>query len=84
MQMLVPRAVAANFLGKAPTWYKQAIVAFLIINPILFVFNPFIAGWGLVIEFIFTLAMAIKCYPLQLGGLLLMQAMYIDMTPQNI
>ncbi|MFQ3191498.1 MAG: NhaB family Na+:H+ antiporter [Paraglaciecola sp.] len=80
MQMSVPQAVAANFLGKAPTWYKQAIVAFLIINPILFIFSPYIAGWALVIEFIFTLAMALKCYPLQPGGLLLMQAMFIGMT----
>ncbi|MGK0380734.1 MAG: NhaB family Na+:H+ antiporter [Flavobacteriales bacterium] len=80
MQMSVPQAVAANFLGKAPTWYKQAIVAFLIINPILFVINPYIAGWALVLEFIFTLAMALKCYPLQPGGLLLMEAMFIGMT----
>jgi NhaB family Na+:H+ antiporter len=80
MQMSVPQAVAANFLGKAPSWYKQAIVAFLIINPILFIINPYIAGWALVLEFIFTLAMALKCYPLQPGGLLLMQAMFIGMT----
>jgi len=80
MQMSIPQAVAANFLGNAPTWYKQAIVAFLVINPILFLFNPYIAGWALVIEFIFTLAMALKCYPLQPGGLLLIQAMFIGMT----
>lgn len=80
MQMSVPQAVAANFLGKAPSWYKQTIVAFLIINPILFVFSPYLAGWALVVEFIFTLAMALKCYPLQPGGLLLMQAMFIGMT----
>jgi NhaB family Na+:H+ antiporter len=80
MQMSVPQAVAANFLGKAPVWYKQAIIAFLIINPILFAFNPYIAGWALVIEFIFTLAMALKCYPLQPGGLLLIEAMFIGMT----
>jgi NhaB family Na+:H+ antiporter len=80
MQMSVPQAVAANFLGKAPTWYKQAIVAFLILNPILFILNPYIAGWALVLEFIFTLAMALKCYPLQPGCLLLMDAMFIGMT----
>ncbi|MGS2720362.1 sodium/proton antiporter NhaB [Paraglaciecola aestuariivivens] len=80
MQMTIPQAVAANFLGKAPTWYKQAIIAFLIINPILFAYNPYIAGWALVLEFIFTLAMALKCYPLQPGGLLLIQAMFIGMT----
>lgn len=80
MQMTIPQAVAANFLGKAPVWYKQAIIAFLIINPLLFIYNPYIAGWALVLEFIFTLAMALKCYPLQPGGLLLMQAMFIGMT----
>jgi len=80
MQMTVPQAVAANFLGKAPTWYKQAIIAFLIINPFLFIFNPYIAGWALVLEFIFTLAMALKCYPLQPGGLLLIEALFIGMT----
>jgi NhaB family Na+:H+ antiporter len=30
--------------------------------------NPFVAGWLLVAEFIFTLAMALKCYPLLPGG----------------
>ncbi|WP_158968073.1 sodium/proton antiporter NhaB [Paraglaciecola sp. L3A3] len=80
MQMSIPRAVAANFLGKAPTWYKQAIITFLIINPLLFIYNPYIAGWALVVEFIFTLAMALKCYPLQPGGLLLMEALFIGMT----
>ena len=40
----------------------------------------FIAGWFLVIEFIFTLAMALECYPLQSGGLLAIEAMIIGMT----
>ncbi len=64
------KAFIKNFLGKAPDWYKLAIIAFLIINPILFAIDPFVAGWVLVVEFIFTLAMALKCYPLQPGGLL--------------
>ena len=53
MQISVPQAVAANFLGKAPGWYKQSVVAFLIINPLLFLFNPYIAGWALVLKFYF-------------------------------
>ncbi|OBT16053.1 Na+/H+ antiporter NhaB [Vibrio sp. UCD-FRSSP16_10] len=74
-------AFIKNFLGKAPDWYKLAIVAFLIINPLVFFFvDPFIAGWLLVIEFIFTLAMALKCYPLQPGGLLAIEAIAIGMT----
>ncbi|MCJ2377271.1 Na(+)/H(+) antiporter NhaB [Vibrio sp. ZSDZ34] len=81
MPMSLGNAFIKNFLGKAPDWYKVAIIAFLIINPLVFFFvNPFVAGWLLVIEFIFTLAMALKCYPLQPGGLLAIQAVAIGMT----
>lgn len=73
-------AVYKNFLGHAPNWYKNTIIAFLLINPIIFMLNPYVAGWALVIEFIFTLAMALKCYPLQPGGLLLIQALFIGMS----
>ena len=70
-----------NFLGNSPVWYKWSIVAFLVINPILFyTVGPFIAGWVLILEFIFTLAMALKCYPLQPGGLLAIEAIFIGMT----
>jgi len=69
MQQSFMSAFYKNFLGKSPEWYKLTIISFLIINPILFFgVNPYIAGWALVIEFIFTLAMALKCYPLQPGG----------------
>ena len=45
----------------------------------------FAAGWLLVAEFIFTLAMALKCYPLQPGGLLTIEAVVIGMTsPHHI
>lgn len=74
-----------NFLGNSPIWYKWAILFFLVLNPILFVIDPFIAGWCLVGEFIFTLAMALKCYPLQPGGLLAIEAVVIGMThPHHI
>jgi len=74
-------AFRANFLGHSPTWYKLTIVGFLILNPILLVLtNPFITGWALVIEFIFTLAMALKCYPLQPGGLLAIEAIVIGLA----
>ena len=79
--MTYTQAFMKNFLGASPDWYKLAIVSFLIINPILFFFvSPFLAGWLLVAEFIFTLAMALKCYPLQPGGLLAVEAIVIDMT----
>ena len=64
-------AFRSNFLGNSPDWYKTTIVCFLIINPILYLTaGPFHCGLGAVFEFIFTLAMALKCYPLQPGGLL--------------
>ena len=70
-----------NFLGEAPVWYKQTILVFLIVNPVLYVtLGGFIAGWILVLEFIFTLAMALKCYPLQPGGLLAIEALVLGMT----
>lgn len=79
-------AFTKNFLGNAPGWYKLAIIAFLIINPILFfTIGPFITGWILIGEFIFTLAMALKCYPLPAGGLLALQAVAIGMTsPETV
>lgn len=80
MQTSMTGAIYKNFLGHAPDWYKQTIIAFLIANPFIFMLDPYLAGWVLVIEFIFTLAMALKCYPLQPGGLLLIEALFIGMT----
>jgi NhaB family Na+:H+ antiporter len=78
-------AFRKNFLGKSPDWYKNTVIGFLIINPVLFAINPFLAGWLLVLEFIFTLAMALKCYPLQPGGLLAVEAIAIGMaSPQMV
>ena len=70
-----------NFLDQAPGWYKHTIIAFLIINPFLFIFlGGTVAGWVLILQFIFTLAMALKCYPLQPGGLLALEAVVLGMT----
>ncbi|PHM60342.1 sodium/proton antiporter NhaB [Xenorhabdus ishibashii] len=86
MEISIQRAVMKNFLGNSPDWYKLAIIVFLIINPLVYFFvSPFVAGWMLVVEFIFTLAMALKCYPLQPGGLLAIEAIIIGMTsPKQI
>jgi len=74
-------AFVQNFLGNAPDWYKLTIIAFLVANPfILYMLGPVAAGWALVVEFIFTLAMALKCYPLQPGGLLAIQAVLLGLT----
>ena len=47
------------FLGDSPRWYKQAILSFLIINPILLIVlnslglnGGFIMGWIILLEFI--------------------------------
>lgn len=80
MPMSLGQAFISNFLGNSPKWYKLAILCFLVINPIVFNIHPFVAGWLLVAEFIFTLAMALKCYPLQPGGILAIEAVIIGMT----
>lgn len=83
--MSTSRAMWRNFLGQSPDWYKLTLILFLIINPLVFFFSPFIAGWLLVGEFIFTLAMALKCYPLLPGGLLVIEAVMIGMTsPEHV
>ncbi|MER1976059.1 Na(+)/H(+) antiporter NhaB [Pseudocitrobacter faecalis] len=80
MEISYCRALWRNFLGQSPDWYKLLLLIFLVINPIIFLVNPFLAGWLLVIEFIFTLAMALKCYPLIPGGLLAIEAVIVGMT----
>ena len=78
-------ALRQNFLGNSPSWYKLTIIGFLILNPIIVVYDPFIAGWVLVLEFIFTLAMALKCYPLQPGGLIAVEAIVLGLaTPEMV
>ncbi|EED32974.1 excinuclease ABC, C subunit [gamma proteobacterium NOR5-3] len=70
-----------NFLGPSPGWYKKAIIGFLLINPVLlYTVGPFATGWVLIGEFIFTLALALRCYPLQPGGLLAIEAVILGMT----
>ena len=75
------------FLGNAPGWYKSTIIGFLIINPpLLLILNSrglngnFIIGWIFLLQFIFTLALALKCYPLQPGGLLALEAIVMGLT----
>ena len=81
MTPTLTQAFRSNFLGSSPGWYEAVIVAFLVLNPIcLYLFGPFVTGWMLIGEFIFTLAMALKCYPLQPGGLLAIEAIALGMT----
>ena len=81
MQPTLAQALKKNFLGNSPDWYEKSIIAFLLLNPlILMAFGPFITGWVLIGQFIFTLAMALKCYPLQPGGLLAIEAVLLGLT----
>jgi NhaB family Na+:H+ antiporter len=61
-------------------------VGFLVLNPILLaVAGPFVTGWVLIAQFIFTLALALKCYPLQPGGLLAIETIVIGMaSPESV
>jgi len=86
MTVTLAQAFGRNFLGNSPGWYKLTIGAFLLLNPILMlVAGPTITGWALLLEFIFTLAMALRCYPLQPGGLLAIEAVVIGLTtPESV
>jgi NhaB family Na+:H+ antiporter len=82
--MALAQAFARNFLGHAPDWYKLTIVVFLAVNPLVMLVGgadgPVIAAWLLLLEFIFTLAMALRCYPLQPGGLLAIEGVLLGLT----
>ncbi len=86
MPKTVSQALQKNFLGNSPDWYKLTIIGFLVLNPILLaVAGPFITGWFLIAEFIFTLAMALKCYPLPASGLLALEAIILGMaSPKSV
>jgi NhaB family Na+:H+ antiporter len=57
----------------------------MIFNVISFyILGPTITAWIFIAEFIFTLAMALKCYPLQSGGILAIEALFLKLTtPEN-
>jgi len=81
MSNSLPIAFWRNFLGHSPTWYKWVVVAALIVNPVVMVvLGGTAASWLILGEFIGTLAMALKCYPLQPGGLLAIQAVLMQLT----
>lgn len=86
MSQSLPSAFAHSFLGQSPRWYKAVICLFLLLNPLLLAtLGPVVTGWALVLQFIFTLGMALKCYPLMPGGLLLVEALLLRMaTPEAL
>ncbi|TXE06177.1 sodium/proton antiporter NhaB [Seonamhaeicola algicola] len=73
------------FLGNSPKWFKLTMISFLIFNIIsYYTLGKTITSWVFIGEFIFTLAMALKCYPLQSGGLLAIEVLALGLTtPHN-
>ena len=76
-----PAQIFDSFLGRAPRWYKVTILVVLALNPlVLGMAGATVAGWLVLAEFIFVLAMTLSCYPLQPGGLLALEAIFMGMT----
>ncbi len=70
-----------NFLGNSPGWFKIAILAFLAISwPLMAIAGDTVVGWAFIGMFILTLAMALKCYPLQSGGVLALMVLALGLT----
>lgn len=80
------KALFDNFMGSAPRWYKIGLLVLLVLNPLIFLMvGPYICGWLILIEFIATLTLALKCYPLLPGGLLAMEATFMGLvSPETI
>lgn len=73
-----------HFLGDSPTWYKALIVSFLLINPLLLLMvGKTVVAWLLLLEFIITLMMALHCYPLQAGGLLVIEGIVMGLSSSD-
>lgn len=74
-----------HFLGNSPVWYKSTIIFFLLFNILsYYTLGSTITSWIFIAEFIFTLAMALKCYPLLPGGLLAIEILNLNLTtPHN-
>jgi NhaB family Na+:H+ antiporter len=74
-------AVAHNFLGHSPGWYKVAILVFLLLNVVLrFAISKKAAAWAVLLEFVFTLAMGTQSYPLMAGGLVVIEAFVLGLA----
>ncbi|HHL31552.1 MAG TPA: sodium/proton antiporter NhaB [Oceanospirillales bacterium] len=82
--------VFRQFLGNSPSWFKLTMIVFLLIcYPASLLLHGFewghqALGWSFVVMFIFTLAMALKCYPLQSGGLLALAIFALGLTTPEL
>jgi len=79
----------SSFLGGSPSWFKIIIIAFLAISyPAMLALGDIghtVVGWAYIAMFILSLAMALKCYPLQSGGLLAIGTLLLGLTtPETV
>ncbi len=77
---------AARFLGTAPRWYANTVLVLLAGNVlVLYLAGPAATAALVVAEFVFSLAMALQCYPLAPGGLLALEAVLLQLTtPERV
>ena len=80
------RIAYREFLGDSPNWFKLSILVFLVLCfPLKMVVGTTVIGWMFLGMFILTLAMALKCYPLQSGGLLGLGILALGLTsPETV
>ena len=80
------RIAYKEFLGNSPDWFKLSILVFLgLCFPLKMVVGTTVLGWMFLAMFILTLAMALKCYPLQSGGLLGLAILALGLTsPETV
>lgn len=80
-QPSLAQAFTQNFLGHSPVWFKLSIVSFLICNVLIRVtLGTQLCAWAVLLEFIFTLACGLYCYPLQSGGLIVTEAFLLGLA----
>ena len=75
-----------QFLGDSPEWFKRVILLFLVVClPLKYLVGTTILGWLFLGIFILTLAMALKCYPLQSGGIVALTILALGLTsPETV
>ena len=80
------RLAYQEFLGNSPLWFKNVILVFLLISlPLKFLVGTTVLGWLFLAVFILTLGMALKCYPLQSGGVLGLAILALGLTsPETV
>jgi NhaB family Na+:H+ antiporter len=80
------RIAYREFLGNSPDWFKLSILVFLVLCfPLKLAVGTTVLGWMFLGMFIITLAMALKCYQLQSGGLLGLAILALGLTsPETV